>query len=52
MPWQTNKTFIIIFSYLKMPRYAPFCEDLSGFSAFVIFVDSATLSAVYWHIVA
>ena len=37
LPWQMKSTFIIKFSYHKMPRYAEKYEDLSTFPGIQFF---------------
>lgn len=45
LPWQMNKTLIIIFSCPKMPRNAVFCVGLSTFLGIVFFFSKTTLFA-------
>ena len=47
--WQIKRTLIIIFSYLKMPRYARF---LLGFIAFSGIYTSLFFYYTFWHKVA
>ena len=45
VPWQMNKTLIIIFFCPKMPRNAVFCVGLSTFLGIVFFFSKTTLFA-------
>ena len=51
VPWQMNKTLIIIFSCSEMPYNAEFCVGLSAFPGIVFSLLMTTLFAKYFKMV-